>query len=178
MADPSQTVPNGTTSSAFLNNLSQNQNQTGAQNQFSQFTPQQLALQQQVSGGMGNFLQGNIPTNFTAPQSVLTAYQQQFQNQVAPGLAAQYGAGSPQIASQQNQGLTSLLGNLYQTGTSNYGNALNSAGSYAMNPIGQAQQTTGTQQANQNGANLGVQGQGLDPVTLATFLAGLMGNIL
>lgn len=126
----------------------------GTQQQQNQFNPGQQGLQGSLGGMYQNFLSGQVPQSFTAPPQVLDAYKQYFQNQVAPGIAAQYGAGSPQMGAQQTNGLTQLLANLYQQGMSNYGNVLGGASSYALNPTGYNQsQNQGTQYQNQSAEN-------------------------
>jgi hypothetical protein len=103
--------------------------------------------QQNLQGNLGNlwqsFLSGNIPSSFTNPAAATNAYQSNFQSQVAPGLAAQYGAGSPVIGSQNALGLAQLQGQLYNTGVNNFLGALGGGTNYALGmPIG-----TGSTQA-------------------------------
>ncbi len=137
MADPSSVITNNQTTT-------QQGVQGSNQTQFNAYNPNQQSLQQNLGGMYQNFLSGQVPTAFTDPSALMAQYNQNFQNSLAPQLAAQYGAGSPQIGSQYNQGMVNLLGNQYNQGFSNYNNALNSGAGFAFNPIGQTQ-NTGTQ---------------------------------
>jgi outer membrane protein TolC len=132
-------------------------------------------LQNQLGGAYGNLISGGLQS-FTDPSALLAQYQQQFNNTVAPGLAAQYGAGSPQIASQQNQGLVNLLGNQYNQGISNYLNTLGGAAGYGTTAIGATGQTsgTGTSTANTSGQNSATTSYG---PTLLSLLANLGSGI-
>ena len=137
-------------SSNATNNLNQASSQSGAQSQQSNnlYGAGQQNLQQQLPNLLSSFLQtGNLPGSFGAPSSVINAYNQNFQQSVAPGLAAQYGAGSPQIGSQQSLGLQQLLSNLYQTQSGNFNNLLNTGSQIGFTPIGQ----TGSGQQVQSG---------------------------
>jgi hypothetical protein len=145
-----------TSATANTTNQQQDQNST-QQNLYGQGQQQ---LQGQIPGLLSSLVGGGMGS-FTNPQALLAQYNQQFQNTVAPNLAAQYGAGSPQIASQQNQGLVNLLGNQYNTGVSNYTNALNSAGQYGLSSVGSNTNTT-----NANAS----QSQGLAGSTLLGLL--------
>jgi hypothetical protein len=140
--------------------LSGNQSTTGTlgQQQQNQYGAGQQALQQQLPGTLSNFLQtGNLPGTFAAPPQVLSAYQSNFNQMVAPQLAAQYGAGSPVLGSQETMGLQQLLSNLYQTQSNNFNNDLNTGANIAFNAIGsnantqQAQQQAQTQNTNTTG---------------------------
>jgi hypothetical protein len=109
-----------------------------AQQQANTYGAGQQALQQQLPSVLSSFLQtGNLPGTFAAPQQVLNAYNSNFQQSVAPGLAAQYGAGSPEIGSQNTLGLQQLLSNLYQTQSGNLNNVLNTGANIGFTPIGQ-----------------------------------------
>ena len=132
-----------------------NQQIAGTTNQQNQFSGGQLNLQNLLPSLYSSFLQGNIPSSFTSPSAPFAAYNSNFQNYVAPGLAAQYGAGSPQIGAQQAMGNQQLAGNLYQQGVSNYGNALSNAGGYGLTPTGYNTQQAGTGTTNQYGQGAG-----------------------
>jgi len=126
------------------------QQQAGATQQQNLYGQGQQALQSQIPGLYSQLVGGGLST-FTNPQALLDMYKQQWNNQGAPGVAAQFGAGSPQMMSQYNQGLTNLLGNQYNTGISNYLAALGGAGGYGLTGIGSTGQTaqqgeTNTQQ--------------------------------
>jgi hypothetical protein len=140
-----------------------NQQQLGSSTNQNLYTSGQQQLQSQIPGLLSQLVGGGM-SSFTNPQALLSQYQQQWNNVGAPGVAAQFGAGSPQMMSQYNQGLTNLLGNQYNTGISNYMNALNSAGGYGLTSVG----STG-QQAQSNAQ----QGQSLAGNTLL----GLLSNI-
>ena len=103
----------------------------------------QTALQNQLGGLYSSYLNGQIPSSFTNPQPAINAYNTNFQTSVAPGLAAQYGAGSPVIGSQNALGLAQLQGNLYNTGVQNYTNALTAGSNYGLTPIGNTGATAG-----------------------------------
>lgn len=128
-----------------------------AQNTANQYTAGSQALQGSLPGQINNFLQtGNLPGSFAAPSSVLNAWNQNYQEFIAPQLAATYGSGSNVLPLQQSLGLSNLLSNLYQTQSGNLNNVLNTGLTAAFNPIGlnasgnYGQQSTGTQQTNNN----------------------------
>jgi hypothetical protein len=106
--------------------------QGGNTNAQQTYTPGQTDTQGQLGGLWQSFMQGNIPSSFTNPAAATNAYNTNFQTQVAPGLAAQYGAGSPVIGSQNALGLAQLQGNLYNTGVNNYQGALSGGSNYAL----------------------------------------------
>src|SRR5271165_2708010 len=95
----------------------QNQNATGTQNQATtqqsantgattgtqanNYNAGQLALQNQLASTLPGFISGGtVPTAFTAPPAAFQNLNNQLTNQVNPAIAAQYGAGSPQIGAQ------------------------------------------------------------------------------
>jgi hypothetical protein len=127
-----------------------NQQQLGTSTQQNLYGQGQQQLQNQIPGLLSSLVGGGM-SSFTNPQALLAQYQQQWNNVGAPGVAAQFGAGSPQMMSQYNQGLTNLLGNQYNTGIQEYMSALGSAGGYGLTGIGStttnaqsgAQQTQG-----------------------------------
>jgi hypothetical protein len=125
-----------------------NQSSSGNQQQANTYLPWQQQMQGQVAGAQSNLLAGNVPTSLTNPQASTQAYMQNFNQYVAPELAAQYGAGSPAIGASLSSGLTNLAAQNYQAGVSNYQNAINSAQTGALTPTGQtgqqATQGTGT----------------------------------
>jgi hypothetical protein len=136
------------------------QSQTGQQanqgtsQQQNTFTPGQTALQGQLGGLYSALLGGNIPSSFTNPAAATTAYNSNFNTQVAPGLASQYGAGSPVIGSQNALGLAQLQGNLYNTGVQNYTNALTAGSNYGLGmPTGAQGATTGNAQSASQGTS-------------------------
>ena len=135
------------------------------------YNPAQQGLQSDLGGMYNQLLQGNIPQSFTNPAAATSAYQNNFNQQVAPGIAAQYGGGSNQMASQQALGLSNLQGQLYNTGVSNFMNALGGGSNYAFqgqgNTTGQSNiSATDTSTTNSNQIN---------PLV---FLSSLLGNAL
>ena len=158
-----------TTYSATQQTAGNQQGQTAGAT-ANQYTPAQQQLQSQLGGNYSQYMSGQVPTSFTAPPQVIGQYEQEFNNFVAPGLATQYGAGSPQIGEQASFGLGNLLANQYQQGLSNYNNAMSGASNYAMTPVG-TQQAQNTNQQNVQGSDvLGSTGTGtgaLGPIALA-----------
>lgn len=121
--------------------------QQAAQNTY---TAGQQALQGQATTGAGQFLQTGIAPGLQQEIAAENAaYQQNFNTDVAPQLAAQYGAGSPVIGGQEEMGLVNLISNAYQNQGANYNAALGTAGSLAFNPTG----TTGESTSQQSGTN-------------------------
>ena len=146
----------------------ENQNATGTQNQnttqqnastgattgtqANTYNAGQQALQNQLSQLLPGYIQGGtIPTAFTAPPAAFQNLNNQLTNQVNPAIAAQYGAGSPQIGAQDALAQTNLAAQLYQAGVQNYTGALGLAGNLAYNPIGQ--NTTGTSNGTGTGSS-------------------------
>lgn len=125
--------------------------QAGQQSQQQQnvYNPQQQGIQGDLGGFYNQMLQGNIPQSFTNPSAPMQAFSANFDNNVAPGLAATYGAGSSAANSQKALAMQQLQGSLYNTGVGNYMNALGGAQNYAFNPIG------GTSQGANQGQQLG-----------------------
>jgi hypothetical protein len=122
---------------------------TGNTQQQNTYLPWQQQLQGQVGQAESNLLSGNVPTSFTNPQATTQAYMNNFNQYVAPELAAQYGAGSPAIGASLNSGLTNLAAQNYQQGITNYGNAVSSAAGTGLTATGQ----TGNQSQSQTGAS-------------------------
>jgi hypothetical protein len=132
---------------------SSNANQQGSQTNT--YLPWQQQLQGQVGQAQENMLSGNVPTSFTNPQATTQAYMDNFNQYVAPELAAQYGAGSPAIGATLSSGLTNLAATNYEQGISNYGNAINSAAGTALTPTGQT--SAGTQATQGTGTTTSTQ---------------------
>lgn len=157
-------------------NSAQAQAQTGSQ--LNQYTAGQQQLQSQLPQLLSGVLSGQaqIPPYWTAPQQVFDAYNHNFQHYTAPQIAAQYGAGSPQMGSQMSLGNERLAAELYQGGIGNYLNFLNQAGTMAFTPVGQ--QTAAAQNQNNNWQSqqntLGYQG----PSILAAGGTSLMSQLL
>jgi hypothetical protein len=135
-----------------------NQSQQGTQTNLNQFTPQQQQLQGMLPGMLSGFLSGqqDIPAYMTAPPQVFKAYNDAFQKYTAPGIAAQFGAGSPQIGAQQSFGNQQLAAQLYQSGVNNWMQGLGLGGNWAYTPIGQnaANQASGQSQNNTFGGGI------------------------
>jgi len=131
-------------------NTSTQSSGTGNANQSNTYLPWQSGLQSQVAGAEGNLLAGNVPTSFTNPQASVQAYENNFNQYVAPELASQYGAGSPAIGATESSGLTNLAAQNYQSGISNYSNVLAGAQSAALTPTGQTSNQAQEQQGTGN----------------------------
>ena len=109
------------------------------------FNAGQTALQNNLGGLYGSLAAGNIPTSYTANPNLVGAYETAYNQNVAPGEAAQGGWGSPAIASNNAMGLQALLANQYNTGVSNYQNTLAGASNFASNPfLGNSSSSTGS----------------------------------
>ena len=150
-ATETQTQAQSGTQSQTTTGSQQTSGTGAAQNTY---TPAQQQLQQEAANAATQFLQtGNLPGTFADPPSVINAYMENFNQNIAPELAAQYGAGSPEIGSQMAIGLEQLQAQLYQTQSSNFNNALNTIGNQAYTPVGQTQQqaSTGTSTSNTTG---------------------------
>lgn len=147
------------------------------------YNASQLAAQGQLGGQYSQYLQNGIPQSFAAPQAEINAYNQQFQNLIAPGIAAQQGGGSAGIGQEGALGLSQLMGNLYATQSQNYLTGLGQLQNMAYTPTGNTysgqqtgtSNTTGTygsatssngtqnNQGNQNGQSLSVLQQLANP---------------
>lgn len=172
-ASGSGVMPSNVT--AYNNTINGTQAQTTnqQQQQQQQYQPGQQALQAALPGLYGNLANGQVPTSFTEPSQVTNYANQLFQQQVEPGLVAEYGAGSPQIAGQQSLMESGLAANLWNSGLSNYTNALNSGSQFALTPTGQSA-TAGTQgNYNYNQAAAGTQGSGIGSSLIAYLLSAL-----
>lgn len=103
------------------------------------YTGGQEALQGQVTGGLGAYLNsGNMPSGFTGlSQAEIDAAMLNFNRMQVPMLAAQHGSGSPAIQSAQQDFLLQLAAMGHERGAQNYINAYNVAGQYAFTPVGQ-----------------------------------------
>lgn len=106
---------------------------------MNQYTDAQKALQSQLGTQIGGMIAGTeqIPNSWTtAPQAAFDNLNNQLNNQVNPMLAAQYGAGSPQIGASNRLAQTALAAELYPMQMGFYQNLLGQAGQLAYNPIG------------------------------------------
>jgi hypothetical protein len=151
-------------------NQTAQQANTGTTAQNNTYGVGQTNLQGNLGSLYQSLLGGNIPSSFTNPAAATTAYNSNFQQQVAPGMAATLGAGSPAINSQNALGLAQLQGNLYNTGVQNYSNALGQATNYGLTPTGGTGSTTG------QGASAS-QGQSTSNINpLALLISSLLGG--
>ena len=121
----------------------QQQQQTGQQAQANTYLPWQSTLQQEAGNAAGNYVTtGAPPPGVTgADQALQSAYVDQYNQYVAPQIAAAQGPGSSALGSQLALGLEQLDANVYGTNLSAYENAIAQAGTLGFTPVG----TTGTQ---------------------------------
>lgn len=150
-----------------------NASNAGAQSQQNTYTPFQQDLQNEAAKQAGQFLQTGVAPgmdqNLAAQEA---AFKQNFNQTVAPQLAAQFGAGSPAIASAESQGLVNLTANAFQNQGSNFNNALGTAGNLAFTATGQNAQNKSNAATNTN-TNQGWQdnmNQALDMLANTNYL--------
>jgi len=136
-------------------NTTQSSSGTQQANQQNTYLPWQQSAQGNLGAAANNILTGNVPTSYTNPQQTTQAYMNNFNQYVAPELAAQYGAGSPAIGASLNSGLTNLAAQNYEQGLANYNTGVATAGSLAMTPSGQT--STGSQQNQGTGTTTSTQ---------------------
>jgi len=153
----------GNTNTTSNTNTLQNAATTGYQNSTTNssatnsgvnantYNASQLAAQGQLGQQYSDYLQNGIPQSFAAPQAELNAYQQQFQNLVAPGIAAQQGGGAAGIGMSNTLGLSQLLGSLYNTQSQNYLTGLGQEQQMAYTPIGNTYSGQQNQTSNTSG---------------------------
>lgn len=100
------------------------------------------ALQGQAGGSIsGTLATGQLPGNFGMSQLAYDMMNQNFNQNIAPGLANAYGAGSPQIGAQFSQANEQLTNQLSQNAWGNYMNTIDAAAQLGYTPTGQT--TTG-----------------------------------
>ncbi len=153
-----------------------NMNQSASQQ--AQFTAGQQALQNQVTGGLGSYLQtGQLPTQtYGVPQAVADWQHYLFQRDTAPALATQFGANSPQIANRQLEMDLGLAALANQQGQTSYLNALNAAGNWAFRPVGSTENTT---QANTTaGSQNTTENRNVQSQTQTTDYGGLLESVM
>ncbi len=178
---------NTQTQNAAINQTSKQtgtNSQTQAGSNMNAYTAGQTNLQGQVLNNFSNYLAsgGTAPASWTQPpQAMVDWATNQFQRMTEPGLAAQYGPGSPQMANRAQELVTQLAANSYQQGTSNYLAALNGAANYAFNPVGNNQNisTSGTQSATGNTnetRNVTTSGNTMDYGGLLEAITALLGG--
>lgn len=168
----SLTTSQGTSSANTTDQASQ------AGQQSSTFAPWQQQLQQLLPGMLSSFVQGGqVPTSLTAPPQEFAAANQQFTQNVAPGLVAQYGAGSPQLAQQQAYMNQNLAAQTYQQGVGNYLSGMGMLGGFATTPQGQTTAQTGQNTSQQNASGLGTTSTDVGGTILGMLLNALKGTI-
>jgi hypothetical protein len=149
----SGTLPITTTSTTTGQSQTATQGNSANQSAGTQqdtFSAAQQGAQGQVLGGLGNLLNGGqISSNFGLPKSVWDFAQLQFNQNTAPQLAAQLGAGSMAGVSAQQQMDLGLAATSGQMAWQNGLNAYNIAGDYAFRPQGSTQQSQSKSQSNQ-----------------------------
>lgn len=186
MVAPNAVAPSTGILNAFIQN-GNNQGVTNTQNtgaginntqQMNQYTDAQRALQSQLGTQIGGLISGTqqIPQNWmTAPQAAFDNLNNQLNNQVNPMLAAQYGAGSPQIGAQDRLAQTDLAARLYPMQMGFYQNLLGQAGQLAYNPIGaNTQNQTNTQGLQNQQFNENTNQKGLAYTDYGPSLLGLL----
>jgi hypothetical protein len=120
--------------------------QAGTQNTQNQYTGAQQAAQNQANQMLSTVMQtGQLPPGWGLNQAAIQAATDNFKNNIEPTLAAQYGAGSPQIGSQFALMNEQLIGNLSQQEFQNFQGIFGDVANIAYRPIGTASQSTGTQ---------------------------------
>jgi|GEM_PF-3785296 len=129
------------------NTQSQNGSQSGNTSQSNLFTPGQQGLQGQAAQFASNLLNGQVPAEMGLPQAVWDQAVYNFKQNVLPQLAAQYGAGSPVIGARMNELVMQLTSQSAQNAMSNANQAFANAANWAIQPIGQTQNTSGTNSA-------------------------------
>lgn len=133
-----QTFSSG--SSDQQQNVQGQSNQATDQNQLNSNTydPASLALRNQGAGSLAEIMAtGQLPGNFGISKQAFDALNSAFERNIAPGMAAQFGAGSPAIASQEalmNEQLAATLG---QQQWQNYQGIFNDVSNFAFTPTGQ-----------------------------------------
>ena len=133
--------------------------------QANQYNAGQMALQNQLSGTLSNYLStGNTPSGFTNNPAAVQNLNNQLNNQTNPAIAAQFGAGSPQIGAQDALAQTNLAAQNYQFGVSAYQQALGGASNMAYTPIGQTQSQSG--QSSASGSSVSGSGYGTSLLSL------------
>lgn len=144
-----------------------------------QYTPEQQALQAQAGSTIAGTLNGSqspaasLGFDPSVWQSMLT----NFNENVAPVLASQYGAGSPVIGGQLSNLLLNATSESSQQAWNNENNLLGDAQSNAFTPVGA---TSGTSQATgQNNSEYTSQQQNVLPAgALVSSLANAAGGAL
>lgn len=132
----------GTQSGNTNNQQTVNANQTGSTSgttvNNNTYLPWQSGLQQTAGNAAANYVQsGGPPPGVTgAPPALVSAYMSQFNQNVAPQIAAAQGPGSGAIGSNLALGLEQLNAGVYGTNLSAYQNAIAQAGALGFNAVG------------------------------------------
>src|SRR5262249_38788224 len=132
-----QMAPVGFSSSQSTGTAASQQTGTNSGAQQNTFQPWQQQLQTLLPGLFQNYLKGQVPSSFTAPQQLFDVANANFTKYQDPSLVAEFGAGSPQLAAQRGQMDANLAASQYNQGISNFQNALSSLVGTAMTPYGQ-----------------------------------------
>jgi len=114
-----------------------------------------------------------VPTALTNPAGLQQAANDAFNQYATPGIAAQYGAGSPQIGAQQSMMDEQLAAQNYQSGVNNYLSGNNMLSNSAYNAVGQTGTGTGTQSANNNNYGASAQVYGNAQSLISSILAAM-----
>lgn len=165
---------------------SQNQQQSGtsvgntAQTQLNEniYDPASLALRGQGAQALQQILTtGKLPGNFGMNQQAFDALNSAFERNVAPQLAAQYGAGSPVIGSQEALANEQLAAQLSQQQWSNFMNLFDEVANFSFTPTGQnsSSNTDSTTNSTQEGTQSGTwqQNNTMEGALLSSLLTAM-----
>lgn len=165
---------------------SQQQQQSGtstgntAQTQLNEniYDPASLALRGQGSQALAQILAtGKLPGNFGMNQQAFDALNSAFERNIAPQLAAQYGAGSPVIGSQEALANEQLAAQLSQQSWGNFMNLFDEVANFSFTPTGQnsSSNTDSTNQSEQIGGKNGTwqQNNTMEGALLSSLLTAM-----
>lgn len=139
----------------------QTQSQTGEQlgntnqNQLNEniYDPNSLALRNLGADMLTQVMAtGQLPGNFGISNQAFDAAARAFERHIAPGMAAQYGAGSPAIPSQKALMFEQLAAQLSRDQWTNFNNVFDEVANFSFTPTGQKgnmQQQQATSEAQQ-----------------------------
>jgi hypothetical protein len=135
------------------------QNANALQNTY---TAQQQAAQTALLNQLSGYTAGtsSVPTSLTNPAGLQQAANDAFNQYTAPGIAAQYGAGSPQIGQQQSMMDEQLAAQNYQNGVNNYLSGTSQLGNAAYNQIGNTGQAASSNTSNNQNYGASVSATG------------------
>ena len=146
-----------------------------ASTQANTYTAPQQAAQTALLNQLSGFTAGTstAPTSLTNPTQLQTAANDAFNQWTAPGIAAQFGAGSPQIGQQQAMMDEQLAAQNYQAGVNQYLTGNNQLQNAAFNTMGQT--STGTSANSANNNNEGVSAAITGAPGTASVLSAILG---